>query len=167
VKIPKKADKETISFDNLKVECIREEEQSDIEFECSTVLRSTMTRIVSEVERGIRTYKAHPEILYLTGGSSSFEGLSNFLSSKLKIPTFVFNPLKNVVVHEDMAQNHGDMEHISRTCSALVGLAYRPYDGERGPLLFNVNPKIKVNKSVFPRMIGWIVKKVEDIIYWI
>lgn len=105
------------------------------------LMRSTMTRLHSEVMRSISHYRAQqqgsvPERLFLCGGTASTPYMREFFREKLQLPVEFFNSLRNVAVAES-----APIEELTRSAhllGELVGLALRSI-GEC-PMSLNLRP---------------------------
>ena len=94
----------------------------------SKIMRNTMTRLHAELARSISFYRAQqqgnsPQRVYLCGGTSSTPYTSEFFHEKLQLPIEFFNPLRNVVVTDNVMR-----EQVARSAhllGELVGLALR------------------------------------------
>jgi type IV pilus assembly protein PilM len=94
----------------------------------SKIMRNSMTRLHAELARSISFYRAQqqgnsPQRVYLCGGTSSTPYTSEFFHEKLQLPIEFFNPLRNVVVTDNVMR-----EQVARSAhllGELVGLALR------------------------------------------
>jgi type IV pilus assembly protein PilM len=109
----------------------------------SKIVRSTMTRLHSELMRSISHYCTQqqgkpPERVFLSGGGASTPSMQEFFHQKLQLPIDFFNPLRNVAVADS-----ANPKEISRSAHLLgepVGLALRM--ARHCPMELNLRPKI-------------------------
>src|SRR5712692_2392498 len=107
----------------------------------SKLMRSTMTRLHTEVMRSISHYRAQqqgnaPERLFLCGGSASTPYMREFFSEKLQIPIEFFNPLRNVAVAHSAPVK--ELTRSAHLLGELVGLALRSVSA--CPMELNLRP---------------------------
>lgn len=94
----------------------------------SKIIRSTMTRLHSEIMRSVSHYRAQqqgsaPARVFLCGGSASMPYMREFFREKLQLPVEFFHPLRNVSVTENV--NAEQVAHEAHLLGELVGLALR------------------------------------------
>jgi type IV pilus assembly protein PilM len=107
----------------------------------SKLMRSTMTRLYTEVVRSISHYRAQqqgsaPERLFLCGGTASTPYMREFFQEKLQTPVEFFNSLRNVTVAAS-----APVEELTRSAhllGELVGLALR--SAGECPMSLNLRP---------------------------
>ncbi|WFB37620.1 pilus assembly protein PilM [Kiritimatiellota bacterium B12222] len=129
-----------------------EDPQAD---QVSKCIRGSMTRLHSEINRSINTYRSQqhgsaPDRVLLTGGSVVMSYFDMFLNEKLDIPVEYFNPLECVRIG-----NHIDDEAISQDwhlLSEVVGLAKR----KAGSAIMEMNllPPSIVSERIFRKKQG-------------
>ena len=114
----------------------------------SKLMRSTMTRLHSEVMRSISHYRAQqqgnaPERVLLCGGTVSTPYMREFFGEKLQVPIEFFNPLRNVSV-----AHSAPVEEVARSAhllGELVGLALRSVSA--CPMELNLRPQVVVRRQ--------------------
>src|SRR6266581_33980 len=94
----------------------------------SKIMRNTMTRLHAELARSISFYRAQqqgnsPQRVYLCGGTSSTPYTSEFFHEKLQLPIEFFNPVRNVVVTDNVMRDQ--VARSAHLLGELVGLALR------------------------------------------
>ncbi len=118
----------------------------------SKLMRSTMTRLHTEVMRSISHYRAQqqgnaPERLFLCGGSASTPYMREFFSEKLQIPIEFFNPLRNVAVaHSAPVKELTPSAHL---LGELVGLALRSVSA--CPMELNLRPATVLRRQALEK----------------
>lgn len=118
----------------------------------SKIIRSTMTRLHSEIMRSISHYRAQqqgsaPARVFLCGGSASMPYMREFFREKLQLPVEFFHPLRNVSVTE-----HVNTEQVAREAhllGELVGLALRSVT--TCPMELNLRPASVVARQQLER----------------
>jgi type IV pilus assembly protein PilM len=116
----------------------------------SKIMRNTMTRLHAELARSISFYRAQqqgnsPQRVYLCGGTSSTPYTSEFFHEKLQLPIEFFNPMRNVVVTDNVMR-----EQVSRSAhllGELVGLSLRNIT--TCPMELNLRPASVVRTQKF------------------
>lgn len=94
----------------------------------SKMVRSTMTRLHSDISRSISFYRSQqngsaPQRVYLAGGSASLPYIREFFSEKLQVPVEFLNPFRNVAVADGVdAKQLASAAHV---LGELVGLGLR------------------------------------------
>ncbi|MGA0332344.1 MAG: pilus assembly protein PilM [Kiritimatiellia bacterium] len=129
-----------------------EDAQAD---QVSKCIRGSMTRLHSEINRSINTYRSQqngsaPTRVLLTGGSVVMSYFDMFLHEKLDIPVEYFNPLEQVVIG-----NAVDEEAISGDWHLLcevVGLAQRKLGS--AAMQMNLLPPSIVRERTFRKKQG-------------
>lgn len=107
----------------------------------SKLMRSTMTRLHSEVMRSISHYRTQQqgsalERVFLCGGAASTPYMPEFFREKLQLPIEFFNPLSNVKVAETAPI--GEVTRSAHLLGELVGLALRSVGS--CPMELNLRP---------------------------
>lgn len=114
----------------------------------SKLMRSTMTRLHSEVMRSISHYRAQqqgnaPERVFLCGGTASTPYMREFFREKLQVPIEFFNPVRNVsVAHSAPVDEVARSAHL---LGELVGLALRSVGA--CPMELNLRPQVVVRRQ--------------------
>jgi type IV pilus assembly protein PilM len=118
----------------------------------SKLMRSTMTRLHTEVMRSIRHYRAQqqgntPERVFLCGGTASAPYMREFFREKLQIPIEFFNPLRNVAVaHSAPVKELTPSAHL---LGELVGLALRSVSA--CPMELNLRPATVLRRQALEK----------------
>jgi type IV pilus assembly protein PilM len=104
----------------------------------SKIIRSTLTRLHSEINRSIAAYKTQqggspPQRILLSGGTSLLPYMDLFLSEKLKSEVSFFNPLRNIAVGPSV--DRAGLVRNAHLLGECVGMALR----EVGPTSIEVN----------------------------
>src|SRR3954453_16060744 len=118
----------------------------------SKIIRSTMTRLHSEIMRSISHYRAQqqgsaPRRIFLCGGSASMPYMREFFREKLQLPVEFFHPLRNVSITEGV-----DATEVAREAhllGELVGLALRSVT--TCPMELNLRPASVVTRQQLER----------------
>jgi type IV pilus assembly protein PilM len=118
----------------------------------SKIIRSTMTRLHSEIMRSISHYRAQqqgsaPQRVFLCGGSASTPYMREFFREKLQLPVEFFHPLRNVAVTDAI-----DATQVAREAhllGELVGLALRSVT--TCPMELNLRPASVVARQQLER----------------
>ncbi len=118
----------------------------------SKLMRSTMTRLHTEVMRSISHYRAQqqgnaPERLFLCGGSASTPYMREFFSEKLQIPIEFFNPLRNVAVAHSAPVK--ELTRSAHLLGELVGLALRSVSA--CPMELNLRPATVLRRQALEK----------------
>lgn len=118
----------------------------------SKIIRSTMTRLHSEMMRSISHYRAQqqgsaPQRVFLCGGSASMPYLREFFCEKLQLPVEFFHPLRNVSVPENI--DPAQVAREAHLLGELVGLALRSV--ARCPMELNLRPASVVARQQLER----------------
>jgi type IV pilus assembly protein PilM len=121
----------------------------------SKCIRSSMTRLHSEINRSINSYRSQqhgsaPSRVLLTGGSVVMEYFDMFLQEKLDIPIEYLNPLESVRLGPaiDEEQINSDWHLLSE----VVGLAHRR--AGNGRMEMNLLPPSIVRERSFRKKQG-------------
>jgi type IV pilus assembly protein PilM len=94
-----------------------------------TVLRRVTEEVVREIQRSFEFYLASVgdepvERVYLSGGSSRIKGLSQVLTSRLKVPVELLNPFRQIAIPKKLF----DVDYVydmGPMAAVAVGLALR------------------------------------------
>jgi type IV pilus assembly protein PilM len=97
-------------------------------------LRTITEQMVIEIQRSFEFYLASAgddpiERVYLSGGCASFAGMSQLLTSRLKLPVELLNPFRKITVPEKMF----DADYVvsmGPMAAVAVGLAIRQKDDQ-------------------------------------
>lgn len=114
----------------------------------SKLMRSTMTRLHSEVMRSIIHYRAQqqgnaPKRVLLCGGTAGTPYMREFFRERLQVPIEFFNPLRNVSV-----SHSAPVDEVARSAhllGELVGLALRSVSA--CPMELNLRPQVVVRRQ--------------------
>ncbi|WDE96025.1 type IV pilus assembly protein PilM [Lentisphaera profundi] len=106
-----------------------EEPESEVAATISKIVRNVMTRLHGEVSRSINIFKnqqkgAKPEIMHLSGGSSTMLFTETFFQEKMKIDVKYFNPFQNGV---SLGANvdRQELAELAHLFSEVIGLVLR------------------------------------------
>jgi len=121
----------------------------------SKCIRSSMTRLHSEISRSINTYRSQqhgsaPSKVMLTGGSVVMAYFDMFLQEKLDIPIEYLNPLESISIGSGI-----DEEQIAaegHLLSEVIGLAHRR--AGNGRMEMNLLPPSIVRERSFRKKQG-------------
>lgn len=118
----------------------------------SKIIRSTMTRLHSEIMRSISHYRAQqqgsaPARIFLCGGSASTPYMREFFQEKLQVPVEFFHPLRNVAVTAGMEPS--TVSQSTHLLGELVGLALR--SATTCPMELNLRPATVVARQQLER----------------
>jgi type IV pilus assembly protein PilM len=118
----------------------------------SKIVRSTMTRLHTEVMRSISHYRVQqrgspPARIFLCGGSAGMPYMREFFNEKFKVPTEFFNPFQNVTLSASAPTL--EVTHSAHLLGELVGLALR--SATTCPLELNLLPASAVRKQELER----------------
>ncbi len=135
-----------------------EEPKSEVADKVSKIVRNVMTRMHAEIDRSIKFYRTQqggmqPQVVLLTGGSSTIPYLDKFLNEKLKVEVADLNPFINVPVSQSI-----DADHIGKHAHELaqvVGLALR--NALTCPIEVNLLPPKVVEEKDFKRRQPFLV----------
>ncbi|MDD7983608.1 type IV pilus assembly protein PilM [Lentisphaera marina] len=106
-----------------------EEPESEVAATISKIVRNVMTRLHGEVSRSINIFKnqqkgAKPEIMHLSGGSSTMLFTETFFQEKMKIDVKYFNPFQNgVTLGKDVDRQ--ELAELAHLFSEVIGLVLR------------------------------------------
>jgi type IV pilus assembly protein PilM len=117
--------------ENIKIGGIK---HRDANFQTNYMIYINMiiARITSEIQRTIDYFaanndKQYPKKIFLTGGSSKLQGLSEDIETKLNIPVTIVNPFRHIVFKPGIVSPEGFDAESSMFCVA-VGLAVRGFE---------------------------------------
>ncbi|MCK5528507.1 MAG: type IV pilus assembly protein PilM [Kiritimatiellae bacterium] len=126
--------------------------EDDIADRISKIVRTVVARLHAEVNRSINFYRSQhsgssPNVVLLTGGSSTIPHMDTFFREKLKVQVDYLNPFENITVSESI-----DGEAISRDAffmGEVTGLALRK--ALVCPVEINLMPLHIVKKKIFKK----------------
>ena len=106
-----------------------EEPESEVAATISKIVRNVMTRLHGEVSRSINIFKnqqkgAKPEIMHLSGGSSTMLFTETFFQEKMKIDVKYFNPFQNGISLGDGVDRQ-ELAELAHLFSEVIGLVLR------------------------------------------
>lgn len=126
--------------------------ENDIADRISKIVRTVVARLHAEVNRSINFYRSQhggnvPNVVLLTGGSSTIPHMDTFFREKLKVQVDYLNPFENVTVNNSI-----NGEEISRDAflmGEVTGLALRK--ALVCPVEINLMPQHIVEKKIFKK----------------
>ena len=129
-----------------------EDPQAD---QVSKCIRGSMTRLHSEINRSINTYRSQqngsaPTRVLLTGGSVVMGYFDMFLNEKLDVPVEYFNPLEAVVIGKDV--NDEEISSDWHLLCEVIGLAQRKLGS--AVMQMNLLPPSIVRERIFRKKQG-------------
>ena len=86
-----------------------------------------MEIIINEINKTINYFKAHlqegtPQLIYIVGDGAKLMGLTEFMSTRLGIPTEIGNPLKNIEVSKKIIKEVEQMSGIGFSVAVGLGM---------------------------------------------
>ena len=126
--------------------------EDDVADRISKIVRTVVARLHAEVNRSINFYRSQhsgssPNVVLLTGGSSTIPHMDTFFREKLKVQVDYLNPFENITVHASI-----DSEAISKDAffmGEVTGLALRK--ALVCPVEINLMPLHIVKKKIFKK----------------
>jgi type IV pilus assembly protein PilM len=116
------------------------------------IMRTTMTRLHSEIMRSVSHYRAQqqgsaPMRVFLSGGGATTRFMREFFWEKLHLPVELFDPLRNVGLTE--AVDAAEIRKSAHSLGELVGLALRSVT--TCPMELNLRPASVVARQQLER----------------
>lgn len=105
-----------------------EEPDSEVAAQISKIIRNVMARLHAEINRSINVYRqqqkgSKPEIIHLTGGSSTMAYTDHFFAEKLRMEVRYLNPMQVTGIGANV--DKVDLQEKAHMFSEVVGLALR------------------------------------------
>ncbi|MFZ5806962.1 MAG: pilus assembly protein PilM [Verrucomicrobiota bacterium] len=135
-------------------------QQESIALQVSEIARSAFSRLHLDLSKAIHLAESLEDFserktMFLTGGTSLFPGIKDFLRKKTQMTVDVLNPLKRIGMNASLTQEK--VEEFLPHWAVIVGLALRAARGQKVNLLPPSVKKIMAEKKRRPWLVGALV----------
>lgn len=94
------------------------------------VILPVLSELVVEIQRSFDYYRSRyrgetVDLVILSGGTSRFKNISQYMSSELGIPTEIANPLKNLDISDVPGYSPDELKELAPSLMVVIGLAMR------------------------------------------